>query len=338
MKKADKVSDHIPVLLSDFSSLLPEVSGVWIDGTFGYGGYSRGLLNSGATKVIAIDMDPDVLSRAKDFEKKWPKKFQILAGNFCYMNELVANLGLKSVSGVILDVGISSMQVDYPSRGFSFKHDGPLDMRMSKKGASAKDLINKAKESLISEILLKYGEERYAKVIAKRIVEVRKEYPIDSTHKLASLIEQVLGTNQQHKIHPATRSFQAIRMAINNELPNLIRGLASATELLEMGGLLAVITFHSLEDRIVKRFFNLRTKNSSTLDEIKRIGGNSEPIFKKVNKRPVIPNLQEISKNPRARSAKLRIVRKMKNQFIDLEPSSLGLPNISASLREFQCE
>lgn len=338
MKRPDIDSGHIPVLLSDFSSLLPNVSGIWIDGTFGFGGYSKRLLGSGASKVIAIDLDPDVLSRAYNLEQIWPNRFKILTGNFCQMGQLVTKLGVSRVSGVIMDLGLSSMQLDAPIRGFSLKNNGPLDMRMSKKGPSAKDFINQANESLISDVLLKYGEERHAKAIAKSIVTARKKNHIESTYQLVSLIEKVLGFNKRYKIHPATRTFQAIRIAINNELENLIEGLVSANRLLGIGGLFSVITFHSLEDRIVKRFFNLQTQNDNSLNEIKCIGGDRRPLFKKINKRPVIANRQELDMNPRARSAKLRIVKKVVDQFVSIEPSNLGLPSVSSSLRDFQCD
>ena len=338
MKRPDVDSGHIPVLLSDFSSLLPQVSGIWIDGTFGFGGYSKRLLGSGASKVLAIDLDPDVLSRAYNLEQIWPNRFKLLIGNFCQMGQLVKKLGVTRVSGVFMDLGLSSMQVDSPIRGFSLKNDGPLDMRMSKKGPSAKDFINQANESLISDVLLKYGEERHAKAIAKSIVIARKKNHIESTYQLVSLIEKVLGFNNRYKIHPATRTFQAIRIAINNELENLIEGLISANKLLGIGGLLSVITFHSLEDRIVKRFFNLQTQNDNSLNEIKCIGGNRRPLFKKINKRPVMANHEELEMNPRARSAKLRIVKKVVDQFVSIEPNKLGLPNVPPSLRDFQCE
>ncbi len=337
MKKPKIVSKHVPVLTSDFSSLIPSISGIWIDGTFGSGGYSRVLLESGAEKVIAIDIDPDVLPIAERFEEIWPGMFKILTGNFCEMSELVAGLGIRNITGIVLDLGISSMHVDISTRGFSIKNDGPLDMRMSKEGPSACDFINYASETLISEVLLKYGEERHAKAIAKQIVSVRSETPIESTHQLASLIEKVLGTGSTLRIHPATRSFQAIRVAINNELQNLIQGLISGYHLLNVGGLFAVISFHSLEDRIVKRFFNLRTNSESALNELKRIGGNSEPLFEKLNKRPIVADAQELFQNPRSRPAKLRIVKKISDGYVKIRPESLGLPNVSSSLREFQC-
>ena len=338
MRKPTIVSDHVPVLLSDFSSFLPRLSGVWIDGTFGDGGYSRRLLDSGASKVIAIDLDPDVLPCAAEFEKLWPDRFIIFQNNFCKMTELVSGLGLKNISGVVLDVGISSMQIDQSIRGFSFKNDGPLDMRFAQKGPSAKDFINEANESLIAEVLLTFGEERHAKAIAKRIVAIRKKCSIDSTHQLANIIVQVLGNNSSHKTHPATRSFQAIRVAINAELQNLIIGLISAYGLLRIGGYLAVITFHSLEDRIVKRFLNFKVTGNNSLDEVKCVGGNSEPIFNKLNNRPVTATPEETIENPRARSAKLRIARKISHQDINVDPSFLGLPEVSTKLRKFQCE
>jgi len=338
MKKSISFPHHIPVLLSNFSSLIPKVSGIWIDGTFGFGGYSRYLLESGASKLVAIDVDPEVMNYASKLEKIWQDKFKVFNANFCKMNEIASGLRLKNISGVVLDVGLSSMHIDRSIRGFSLKNDGPLDMRMSKKGPSAKDFVNKADENLISEVLLKYGEERYAKAIAKRIITVRKKYPIERTHQLVNIIEEVLGHTSRQRIHPATRSFQAIRVAVNNELQNLVDGLESANKLLKIGGILAVITFHSLEDRIVKRFFNLKTKNKNVLEEIKCIGGNSEPLYERLNKKPITASKKEISENPRARSAKLRIVKKVSHHCINIEARFLGLPAVSNSLSEFQCD
>ena len=330
--------DHVSVLLSEFKKLFPKISGIWVDGTFGYGGYSEYLLQAGARKILVFDIDPDVRKYVKRVEKKWPRKLRFFNSNFSKVNKIIKSKEIEKIDGVLLDIGISSMQLDRSIRGFSFKNDGPLDMRMSKRGPTAEDFINNADENLISDVIFKYGEEKKAKTIARRIVKIREEIKIDTTFKLSKIIESVYGVWKKQKIHPATRSFQAIRIAINNELYNLVNGLMSSYKILKVGGFFAIITFHSLEDRIVKRFFNQVSKLDNPLNEIKKVGGNYIPLFEKINKKPIVPSYDEILINPRSRSAKLRIVKKISNNNLTVDLKTLGLPFISNKLREFQCE
>ena len=372
---------HVPVLISDFKNLFPEIKGIWVDGTFGFGGYSDYLLKAGAKKLIVLDLDPDVKKYVKRLEKKWPNKIpnhdyyqsiltlpgiyykskkKILGevnyiktddvvekkwsnkinffnSNFIEIKKIITSLGIEDVEGVFLDIGVSSMQLDKALRGFSFKQDGPLDMRMSRDGPTASDFINKADENLISEVIFKYGEEKRSKIIARHIVQSRKNFKIDTTYKLSKIIEGVLGFKHSNKKHPATKSFQAIRIAINNELNNLVFGLYSSYDVLKIGGILAIITFHSLEDRLVKRFFNQVSRINNPLSELKKVGGISTPLFEKINKKPIVASEKEIQLNPRARSAKLRVVRKLSNKSFNVDTQILGLPQISESLKEFQC-
>ena len=337
MHYLNKSIEHVPVLISDFRNLFPKISGTWVDGTFGFGGYSDYLLKAGVEKLIVIDVDPDVKQHINKLQIKWPNKIDFYISNFIEMKNILKNLEIKHIDGVLLDIGVSSMQLDKSLRGFSFRNDGPLDMRMSRNGPTASDFINNAEENLIAEVIYKYGEEAKSKIIAKRIVESRKKSKIDTTYKLSKIIEGISGIKNGVKKHPATKSFQAIRIAINNELNNLALGLYCAYDVLKVGGYFAIITFHSLEDRIVKRFFNQVSKTSDPLSELKKFGGVSTPFFQKINKKPIIASEKEIKINPRSRSAKLRVVRKLSNKSIMLNLKKLGLPQVSDSLREFQC-
>ena len=264
------------------------------------------------------------------------------------IKKIITSLGIEDVEGVFLDIGVSSMQLDKALRGFSFKQDGPLDMRMSRNGPTASDFINKADENLISEVIFKYGEEKRFRSLTRTLpFKYKKIYPeekfllknfkIDTTYKLSKIIEGVLGFKHSNKKHPATKSFQAIRIAINNELNNLVFGLYSSYDVLKIGGILAIITFHSLEDRLVKRFFNQVSRINNPLSELKKVGGISTPLFEKINKKPIVASEKEIQLNPRARSAKLRVVRKLSHKSFNVDTQILGLPQISESLKEFQC-
>lgn len=337
MHPLNKTTEHVPVLISDFRKLFPKISGVWVDGTFGSGGYSNYLLKAGAKKLVVIDLDPDVKQYINELNTKWPNKIDFYISNFTEMKKILKNLEINNIDGVLLDIGVSSMQLDKTVRGFSFRNDGPLDMRMSKNGPTACDFINNAEENLIAEVVSKYGEESRSKIIAKRIVENRKKFKIDTTYKLSKIIEGIPGIKNGIKKHPATKSFQAIRIAINNELNNLVFGLYYAYDVLKVGGYFAIITFHSLEDRIVKRFFNQVSKTNDQLSELKKFGGVSTPFFQKINKKPIIASEKEIKINPRSRSAKLRVVKKLSNNALLLDLKKLGLPQVSDSLRAFQC-
>ena len=337
MHSFNKSIGHIPVLISDFRKIFPKISGIWVDGTFGFGSYSKYLLEAGVEKLIVIDVDPDVKQHIDNLQAKWPSKIDFHISNFIKIKNILKNLDIKRIDGVLLDIGVSSMQLDKSLRGFSFRNDGPLDMRMSRNGPTASDFVNHAEENLIAEVIYKYGEESKSKIIAKRIVESRKKSKIDTTYKLSNIIEGILGAKNGVKKHPATKSFQAIRIAINNELNNLVFGLYYAYDVLKVGGYFAIITFHSLEDRIVKRFFNQVSKTNDQLSELKKFGGVSTPFFQKINKKPIIASEKEIKINPRSRSAKLRVVKKLSNNALLLDLKKLGLPQVSDSLRAFQC-
>ncbi len=241
---------HIPVLLRPLLAAVAPVSGVWLDGTFGAGGYARGLLEAGADRVIGVDRDPLALEMAKPWAADYGDRLRLVAGEFAGLDEHAGG----PLDGVVLDLGVSSMQLDMAERGFSFQKDGPLDMRMSQSGESAADLVNEASEEVLADILYHYGEERASRRIARAILAARALEPITTTLRLAEIVAKCLPRPKPGQSHPATRSFQAIRIAVNTEFDQLVEGLAAAERALKPGGRLAVVTFHSLEDRIVKQF------------------------------------------------------------------------------------
>lgn len=244
---------HVPVLLRPLLKAVAPVSGVWLDGTFGAGGYTRGLLEAGAEQVIAVDRDPHVFELAKTWSADYGDRLVMQPGVFSRMDTYG-----EMLDGVVLDLGVSSMQLDQAERGFSFMKDGPLDMRMSQDGISAADLVNEASEGALADILFHYGEERASRRIARSIVRARTEAPITRTLQLADLIESCLPRPKPGQSHPATRSFQALRIAVNEEYDELFKGLIAAERALKPGGMLAVVSFHSVEDRMVKRFLAAR--------------------------------------------------------------------------------
>ncbi|MEO1561806.1 MAG: 16S rRNA (cytosine(1402)-N(4))-methyltransferase RsmH [Pseudomonadota bacterium] len=315
------VAPHVPVLIEPILERIAPVHGTWIDGTFGNGGYSRALAAAGASHVIGIDQDPNVVRDAAWVEDD--PKITLLQGRFGDMKALAQTVGIDAVDGVVLDIGVSSMQLDQAERGFSFAKDGPLDMRMSQSGPSAAELVNTTAEAELADILFLYGEERASRRIAKRIIEAR---PFTRTLELAEVIEGALPRPKPGQVHPATRSFQALRIAVNAELDQLALGLSAAEKLLRENGLLVVVSFHSLEDRIVKRFFQARSKT---------LGGGSryapeemiaENSFDLVTRKAVEASEDEVVKNPRARSAKLRIGRRTAAVAHALDFKSLGVP------------
>ena len=298
-------ADHIPVLIEPIIENISPVTGVWIDATFGAGGYTRALLDAGAEFVFAIDRDPNVFSMAE----KWLGQY---SGRIELINDVFSNLEkyVDEVNGVVFDLGVSSMQLDQANRGFSFLKEGPLDMRMSHAGPTAADLVNFASEKILSNILYFFGEERASRRIAKAITTRRKQEIFETTTDLAKLIESVLPRSKPGHSHPATRSFQALRIAVNKEYEELFNGLFSAEKVISSDGYLAVVTFHSIEDRIVKRFIQART---GKLYSTNRYLPESDvlPIqFTKVTRKAVKPAASEISTNSRARSAKLRIAKR----------------------------
>jgi 16S rRNA (cytosine1402-N4)-methyltransferase len=306
---ADSESPHIPVLLDAvIEALSPRAGGIYVDGTFGAGGYTEAILNAADCVVWGIDRDPDALGRGKTLADRFPGRLHLLAGRFGDMAELLSAAGVRNVDGIALDIGVSSMQIDDRARGFSFLRDGPLDMRMEREGRSAADIVNTLSEKELAEIILTFGEERHARRVAKAIVEARRSRPLSRTLHLADVIRATVRRSNDG-IDPATRTFQALRIYVNDELGELDRGLRAAEVLLKPQGRLAVVSFHSLEDRIVKNFLRGRSDQSirpsrhspEAIAVVPR-----QPTFTQLARRPITPDDAEIRRNPRARSARLR--------------------------------
>lgn len=323
---------HIPVMLDEVLTYLKgngDLKGLRIvDGTFGNGGYSRALLEAGAD-VIAIDRDPNAISAGQSLVKEAKGRLTLIEGRFGDLDQHVRQLGLEQVDGVVLDVGVSSMQLDQAKRGFSFREDGPLDMRMAEAGMSAADVVNTFSKSDLQRVISVLGEEKKAGYVAHAIVAARSEAPIESTTRLAAIAEDAVGRRQSDKIHPATRTFQALRIFVNQELQELARALVAAEAVLKEGGRLVVVAFHSLEDRIVKKFLADRSRVS---------GGGSRhmpeldveaPTFELVNRRAHAPSAHEISANARARSAKLRAAIRLDAPARSLDMTAIGVPRLS---------
>jgi 16S rRNA (cytosine1402-N4)-methyltransferase len=298
---------HIPVLLKEaMEALAPRQGGVYVDGTFGGGGYTRAFLDLGA-RVIALDRDPSAIRAGEKLKASFGGRLELMEARFGELDEVVKRLGVEAVDGVALDIGVSSMQFDEAARGFSFRFDAPLDMRMGSTGRSAADILRDEDEATIADILFHYGEEHASRRIARAIVADRETKPFTSTLELAEMIARVAPARRGELTHPATRAFQALRIAVNDELGELVRGLCAAERLLKPGGRLAVVTFHSLEDRIVKQFFGSRSGRGQAAS--RRLPGEpaeAEPTFEVPRGQPIEPGEAEARANPRSRSAKLR--------------------------------
>ncbi len=316
---------HVPVLLRPLLEAVAPVSGLWLDGTFGAGGYARGLLKAGADCVIGVDRDPAVFEMAQEWAGEYGDRLVLKQGTFSALDELAGTL----LDGVVLDLGVSSMQIDQAERGFSFMRDGPLDMRMSQTGPTAADLVNDAEEETLADILYHYGEERASRRIARKIVRMRAAQPFTNTLELAALIASCLPRPKPGQSHPATRSFQALRIAVNDEFGQLLAGLEAAERALKPGGKLAVVTFHSLEDRVVKRFLQARSGGG---------GGGSRYApeimpppagFRLTPRRAIGPDKAELAENPRARSAILRVATRTEIPAAPAPRAGLGLPDIT---------
>ncbi|MDX5349832.1 MAG: 16S rRNA (cytosine(1402)-N(4))-methyltransferase RsmH [Paracoccaceae bacterium] len=317
--------DHqIPVLIDAILRECAPVSGVWLDGTLGAGGYTRALLAAGAARVIGIDRDPLALRMASDWAAPYGDRLRLVAGTFSDLDRLAG----EALDGVVLDLGVSSMQLDQAERGFSFQKDGPLDMRMSQSGPSAADLVNTTDEGTLADILYHYGEERASRRIAHAIVAARAIEPITTTARLAEIVARCLPRPKPGQSHPATRSFQAIRIAVNTEFSELAEGLMAAERALRPGGLLAVVTFHSLEDRIVKRFFQLASGHEANANRYAPARADTQARFDLVTRKAVAPDEDEVARNPRARSAKLRVARRTAAPAKPIDPADLGVPQI----------
>lgn len=316
---------HIPVLIEPLIKAVSPVGGVWLDGTFGAGGYARALLEAGAVRVLGVDRDPEALERAA----QWAHEFDNLtlcAGRFGDLDTIARENDVTELDGIVLDVGVSSMQIDQAERGFSFQKDGPLDMRMEQSGPSAADIINSADESDIADILFQFGEERASRRIARNIVKARANAKIITTSALVKIIEQSLPRPKPGQPHPATRSFQALRIAVNDELGELARGLVAAEAMLKPGGFLAVVTFHSLEDRIVKRFMQVRSDAAPNANRFAPVVHRDPPRFERVTRKAVGADEAELEANPRSRSAKLRVARRLDTPAGSVDFKVLGVP------------
>ncbi len=314
---------HIPVLLRPLLKAVAPVTGRWLDGTFGAGGYTRALLEAGADQVIAVDRDPLAFEMARSWAGGYGDRLVQQQGVFSRMDEYAQDL-----DGVVLDLGVSSMQLDLAERGFSFMKDGPLDMRMSQEGPSAADLVAELSEAELADILFYYGEERASRRIARAIVKAREVEPITTTLQLASLVESCLPRAKPGQSHPATRSFQALRIAVNAEYDELFEGLLAAERALKPGGLLAVVTFHSVEDRMVKRFFQHRAGKTGRANRYAPEIEELPAQFEIVTRKAVGPDDQELAENPRSRSARLRVGRRTDAAPAPISARDLGMPQL----------
>ncbi len=324
----DASSPHIPVLLSAILENVAPVEGVWLDGTFGAGGYTRGLLDAGASCVIAVDRDPLAFEMAAGWAASYGERLVQRPGVFSEMDEFATDL-----DGVVLDLGVSSMQLDQAERGFSFMRDGPLDMRMGREGPTAADIVNTASAEDIANILFQYGEERASRRIARAIVAAREVEPFTSTLQLAAVIEGCLPRAKPGQSHPATRSFQALRIAVNDEYTELYQGLMAAERALKAGGKLAVVTFHSVEDRMVKRFLTARSGTGGNANRYAPEVQREAPAFVLKSRKAIVADAAEVASNPRARSAKLRVAVRTDAPAGNIDAKSVGVPMAKTGLK-----
>jgi 16S rRNA (cytosine1402-N4)-methyltransferase len=315
---------HTPVLLSEvINAINPQDGKIYFDATFGWGGYTKKLLDSCACNVIAIDQDPSVKDKANEFKNKYGDRFDFIESKFSQIPAVLKKLSINKVDGFMFDIGVSSMQLDSSDRGFSFNKDGPLDMRMNSSGKTAAEFINLIKEEDLADIIYNYGDERKSRKIARYIVEHRSIKPIETTLQLAEIVSKANPKKHNHKKHPATKTFQAIRIYLNDELNELFDGLSGAEKSLNIDGKMCIVTFHSTEDKIVKNYFNKSSGNNTSsyknLPTIKNDSLASLIPFKKAIK----ATDEEINLNIRARSAKLRYAKKTST-----EPNNFKLEDI----------
>jgi 16S rRNA (cytosine1402-N4)-methyltransferase len=319
---------HIPVLGRPALEFLNvHDGGVYVDGTFGAGGYTRAILASAECKVVGIDRDQSAIALGADLVQAANGRLTLMEDRFANLDVVAREAGFDTVDGVVLDLGVSSMQLDSPERGFSFRFEGPLDMRMGSEGPSAADVVAAASERDLANIIFMLGEERHSRSVARAIVKARAQAPIVTTRALADIVASVV-RSRPGDIHPATRTFQALRIFVNDELGELVAALTAAERILKPGGRLVAVSFHSLEDRIVKSFLASRGETragSRHAPELKR----PAPTFRVLTKRPVTANVEEVARNPRARSAKLRAAEREPAPARTDEPSDL-LPRLPA--------
>ncbi len=304
---------HVPVLVREVvDALQPRDGGRYIDGTFGAGGYSSAMLDRADCQVFAIDRDPDAVAAGQAMAARYAPRLRLIEGRFGDMADLLSAEGVVEVDGVALDLGVSSMQFDRAERGFSFRGNGPLDMRMEKRGPSAADLVNEADEADLADIFWRYGEERRSRRVARALVEARKVKRIETTGELAEIVRRAVGASAKDESDPATRVFQALRIAVNDELGELERGLGAAESILAPGGRLAIVSFHSLEDRAVKEYVRARAgRTPGPSRHAPPRESERATTLRDLTRKPVLPTPAEVAANPRARSARLRVAEKL---------------------------
>ncbi len=327
---------HRPVMLDEvLTALAPKPGEIYVDGTFGAGGYSAAILSAADCSVIAIDRDPSALEAGQVLVEASRGRLKLVAGEFARLGELVRTQGTDHVDGVVLDIGVSSMQLDEAQRGFSFMRDGPLDMRMSQSGPTAADQVNVLEHYELSRVIFILGDEPRARAIARAIIAARTEAPLKTTFDLVRAVERATGPQRaKDRTHPATRTFQALRILVNGELSELAEALCEAESILREGGRLVVVAFHSLEDRIVKRFFSLRAGREASPSRHQPLSEKMQiPSFSQSEKGVVEPGESEVAVNPRARSAKLRFGVRTAAPVWDRDYVKLGLPELGEGLR-----
>lgn len=307
------MSAHIPVMLQEVvANLLPRTGAIYLDATFGGGGYAAAILDAAACTLYAMDRDPDAIARGARLAVRYPGRLHLLQARFGDMLESLAEHGVTQLDGVVMDFGVSSFQLDEAERGFSFRTDGPLDMRMGREGPTAADLVNTLPEDELGKIIAEFGEERHARRVSRAILRARAESPIETTARLAEIVRSAVPRDPSG-LDGATRSFQALRIKVNDELGEIERGIAAAMELLAPGGRLVVVAFHSLEDRIVKRAMAEaagRNQGASRHDPASMLA-RSAPDFALLTPRPLRPSDAETYANPRSRSARLRAIERI---------------------------
>jgi 16S rRNA (cytosine1402-N4)-methyltransferase len=314
------------VLLEEVMRFLrPAAPGTFIDATFGAGGYSRAILATGAA-VVAIDRDATAIAAGADLERAFGDRLTLVEGRFANLNVIAREHGHERVDGVVLDVGVSSMQLDDPARGFSFRGEGPLDMRMGGEGPTAADVVNAMETKALARVIAVLGEERRARAVAAAIAAARQRRPIAGTVELAEIVARAVGRRPNEPIHPATRTFQALRIFVNRELDELADGLAASEQILAEGGRLVVVSFHSLEDRIFKRYLAERSATRPAGSRHRPEATIAEPTFALLTRGAVTPGEAEIRVNPRARSARLRAARRTGAPPRPLDRAAVGLP------------
>ena len=317
---------HVPVLIEEVMRYLaPAAGGTFIDGTFGAGGYSRAILGTGAS-VVAIDRDRQAIAEGADLARSVDGRLTLCQGRFSDLDTIAREHGHQTVDGVVLDVGVSSMQLDTPARGFSFRHDGPLDMRMGGEGPTAADIVNGMEPRDLARVIAVLGEEKKARIVAGAIAAARAENRLTGTMELAEIVARAVGRRHTDTIHPATRTFQALRIYVNHELEELAAALAASERILAAGGRLIVVAFHSLEDRIVKRFLSERTARRPLGSRHLPESVSAAPTFELLTRGAVVPGDAETAANPRARSARLRAARRTGAAVHPVDPQAIGVP------------